>query len=122
VGASEKFVMDKARKKEIARAYAERRRVQGVFAVRCAATGEVWVASSRNLDTQRNGVWFALRTGGHPNKAAQAAWNAHGEQSFAYEIIEVLSADSLTPMGLSDLLKTRERHWREALGAGALVG
>jgi hypothetical protein len=114
--------MDRARKREIARAYAERERVQGVFAVRCAASGEVWVSSSRNLDTQKNGVWFTLRMGGHPNKAVQAAWNAHGEEAFAYEIVEELSLDSLTHMGLRDLMKARERYWREALGAGALVG
>jgi hypothetical protein len=114
--------MDKARKREIARAYAERERVQGVFAVRCTASGEVWVSSSRNLDTQQNGVWFMLRTGGHPNKAVQAAWNTHGEAAFAYEIVEALSSDSLTSMGLRDLMKTRERHWRDALGAGVLAG
>jgi hypothetical protein len=114
--------MEKARKREIARAYAERERVQGVFAVRCAASGEVWVSSSLNLDTQRNSVWFALRMGGHPNKAVQGAWNTHGEAAFAYEIVEALSSDSLTPTGLRDLMKARERHWREALGAGALVG
>ena len=114
--------MDKARKREIARAYAERTRVEGVFAVRCTASGEVWVSSSRNLDTQKNSVWFALRMGGHPNKAAQAAWRAHGEDAFSYEIVEALSSESLTPMGFRDLLKTRERHWRDSLGAGALVG
>ena len=114
--------MDKARKREIARAYAERALVEGVYAVRCMASGEVWVSSTRNLDTQKNSVWFALRTGGHPNKSAQAAWTAHGEDAFSYEIVEELSSESLTPMGFRDLLKARERHWRDTLGAGALVG
>jgi hypothetical protein len=114
--------MDKARKKEIARAYAERTRVQGVFAVRCVASGEVWVSSSRNLDTQKNSVWFALRMGGHPNRAAQGAWNSHGEDAFTYEIVEELSDEDVTPMGFRDLLKAREHEWREVLGAGALVG
>ena len=114
--------MEKARRREIARAYAERERVQGVFAVRCTASGDVWVSASRNLDTQKNSVWFALRMGGHPNKAVQAAWNTHGEEAFVYEIVEKLSAESLTPIGLRDLMKARERHWREALAAGALVG
>ncbi len=115
-------MMEKARKKEIARAYAERTRVQGVFAVRCAPTGEVWISSSRNLDTQKNSVWFALRTGGHPNKVAQAAWNTYGEDAFTYEILEELKDDDLTPLGFRDLLKARERDWREVLGGGALVG
>ncbi len=114
--------MEKARKKEIARTYAERKRVQGVFAVRCAASGEVWISSSRNLDTQKNSVWFALRMGGHPNGAVQVAWNTHGEAAFTYEIVEELSDEDLTPMGFRDLLKARERDWREVLGGGALVG
>jgi hypothetical protein len=115
-------MMEKARKKEIARAYVERKRVQGVFAVRCTPSGEVWISSSRNLDTQKNSVWFALRMGGHPNKVAQAAWNTLGEDAFTYEIVEELSDADLTPMGFRDLLKARERDWREVLGAGALVG
>lgn len=114
--------MDKSRKKEIARAYAERKRVQGVFAVRCPPTGEVWVSSSRNLDTQKNGVWFGLRAGRHPNKALQAAWDAHGEEAFTYEIVEELSDENLTPMGFSDLLKARERDWCDVLSAFSLVG
>ena len=114
--------MDKARKREIARAYTERRRFQGVFAVRCAANGDVWVSTSLNLDTQKNSVWFTLRMGSHPNKAVQAAWNAHGEDSFAYEVVEELSDENLTPMGFRDLMKAREREWRDVLGAGVLVG
>jgi hypothetical protein len=114
--------MEKARKKEIARQYRERERSQGVFAVRCAATGEVWVSSTRNLDTQQNAVWFTLRHGSHPNAKVQAAWTEHGEGAFTYEIVEALDEGDHTPAGFSDLLKVRERHWREALGAGALVG
>jgi hypothetical protein len=114
--------VDKARKKEIARAYAERNRTQGVFAVRCVLSGEVWISSTRNLDTQKNSVWFALRMGGHPNKAVQAAWNTHGEAAFTYEIVEELSDEDLTPMGFRDLMRVRERDWREVLGGGALIG
>ena len=113
---------DKARKKEIARAWTDRKRMQGVFALRCVPTGQVWVSTSRNLDSQRNGVWFSLRTGGHPNRAAQEAWNTHGEEGFAYEIVEQVSDEGLTPLGFADLLKTRDRYWREILGATALVG
>ena len=114
-------MIDKSRRKEIARAWSERKRSQGVFAVRCAASGEVWVDASRNLDSQKNSIWFSLRLGSHRNKAAQAAWTAHGEDSFAYEILEEITDDTLTPMGVSDLLKTRERHWRTQLGATSLL-
>ncbi len=113
---------DRARKKAIARAWVDRPRLQGVFAVRCAGGGQVWVSTTRNPDTQKNSVWFSLRTGGHPNRAAQAAWNAHGEAAFSYEVLETISEEGLTPLGLKDRLKARERYWREALGAAALVG
>jgi hypothetical protein len=114
--------VEKARKKEIARAWLERDRVQGVFAVRCAASGQAWVASTRNLDKQQNGVWFMLRQGGHPNPAVQAAWREHGEGAFIYEILETLDEGDSTRTGFADRLKARERHWREVLGAGALTG
>ena len=114
--------MDNARKKELARAWVERDRQQGVFAVRCRAGGEVWVSSTRNLDTRRNAVWFALRQGGHPNKTVQAAWDAHGEGEFAYEILEQMSEEGFTPSGFNDRLKERERHWQAKLAADRLVG
>ena len=114
-------MIDKSRKKEIARAWTERRRSQGVFAVRCAGTKEVWVDASRNLDSQKNSIFFSLRLGSHRNKAAQAAWNAHGEDAFSYEILEEITDETLTPMGVADRLKARERHWREALGATSLI-
>jgi len=114
--------VDKSRKKEIARAWRERERSQGVFAVRCAASGEAWVAATRNLDSAQNAVWFALRQGGHPNRALAAAWAAHGEAAFAYEVLEAVDQGELTDAGLGDLLKQRERHWRETLGAAKLVG
>jgi hypothetical protein len=114
--------MEKARKKELTRAYVERERQQGVFAVRCRPTGEAWIGSTRNLDTQQNGVWFSLRHGGHPSKALQAAWREHGEDAFEYEVVEALSEEGMTRLGFGDLLKERERHWRETMGAKALVG
>ena len=112
----------KARRKDIARAWTERKRLQGVFAVRCAPTGQVWVSASRNLDTKENNLWFALRNGGHPNRVVQAAWNAHGGGAFSYGIVEELSDEGLTQVGFADRLKARERHWREALAATALAG
>ncbi len=38
--------MEKARKQEILQAYKEAKVDKGVFAVRCAPTGEAWVGSS----------------------------------------------------------------------------
>jgi hypothetical protein len=106
-------------RKEVIKEYKNRKVPRGVFAVRCTATGQVWVDSSPNLDAARNGLWFFLRHGNHHNKALQAEWNTHGDEAFQYEILEKLD-DDLAPIGVSDLLKEKKRHWTAQLGAQTL--
>lgn len=114
--------MDKQSRREAIREYKEKKTLPGVYAVRSAATGEVWVAASRNIDAQQNGLWFGLRSGGHPNKALQAAWAAYGPDGLGFEVLERIEAEELTPLGLGDLVKARERHWLATLGAKKAVG
>jgi len=109
-------------RRALVRAYKEKKVAAGVFAVRCAPAGEVWVGGSRNIDAQQNGIWFGLRTGGHANKAMQAAWNAYGEAAFAFEVLERIADEALTPLGRADLVRARERHWLAALGAKKAAG
>jgi hypothetical protein len=112
--------MDNARKKGIAREYRERPLQAGIFAVVCKPTGQRWISSTRNLDKQQNGVWFQLCMGNHMNKPLQAAWNAHGEAGFAYEIVEEVKDDNALLIDV--LLKERDAHWRKELGAEKLFG
>lgn len=114
--------MDKQRRREILQAYKERKAPLGVFAVRCAASGEAWVSASKHLEAQQRSLWNSLRFGSHMNKAMQAAWTQHGEASMSYEVLEEIDAPELTPLGLADLLKARERHWIAALGAKKALG
>lgn len=114
--------MSKERRKELLAAYREKKPRPGIFAVRCTATGQVWVQANPNLDTCRNGVWAALKFGGHPNKVLQAAWNIHGAESFVLEEVEALAGDDLSGWELQSKLKRRERHWREAMNATAVAG
>jgi hypothetical protein len=114
--------MDKQSRRNAVRDYKERKVPAGIFSLRCGPTGETWVGLSRNLDGQRNSVFFALRMGSHMNKALQAAWNAHGEDSFEFVVVEPLEDEDLTSYGREAWLKARERHWREALPAKPIVG
>ena len=114
--------MDKQSRRSAVRDYKERKVPAGIFAVRCAATGQAWVGLSRNLDGQQNSTLFGLRLGSHMNKALQAAWNAHGADAFAFEVLEVVDDEDLTALGRADLLKRRERHWVDTLGAARIVG
>jgi hypothetical protein len=106
-------------RKEAIKEYKTWKAPRGVFAVRCTATGQVWVELTLNLDAARNGLWFFLRHGNHHNKSLQAEWNTHGGQAFEYEILETLDED-LSPIGVKDLLHEKKLHWAAQLGARAL--
>ena len=114
--------MDKQSRRDLVSDYKERKSVAGVYAVRCAPSGEIWTAGSRNIDAQQNSLWFGLRNGGHINRAMQAAWAIHGEAGFSFEVLERIDDDALTPQGVLDHLKVRQRHWLETLGAKKAVG
>lgn len=106
------------RKKDLVREYKERKTRPGIFSVRCVAEDAAWTGTSRDLDSQQNGIWFQLRMGNHMNKALQQAWNRHGADAFRFEILEVVEDDNPEMIGL--LLKDREVYWRERSGATKL--
>jgi hypothetical protein len=110
--------MTSARKAAIA-AYKERKPVAGIFAIRCPATAEVWVGKTPDLEKIQNRIWFTLRQGGHPCRSLQAAWTAHGPDSFAFEACERLEEEE-TPYIRDARLKERALHWRTELGAEAV--
>jgi hypothetical protein len=114
--------MDKQSRRQVVRDYKERKVTPGIFAVRCAASGETWVGVSRNLEQQQNGIWFGLRQGSYPNRAAQAAWKAHGEAAFAFEILEAFDDPDAVSYVRDGWLKDRDAHWRAALKAPKLIG
>ena len=97
-------------RKEAIKEYKARKIPRGVFALRCTTTGHIWIDTALNLEAARNGLWYILRHGLHRNKALQAEWNANGEQSFEYEILEKLE-DDLAIIAVGDALKEKKRHW-----------
>jgi len=114
--------MDKQSRRDAVRDFKERKVPRGVFAVRCAATGETWVSASRNLACEETKLRFSLKHGGYINRDVQAAWNKHGEAAVSFEILEVFDDEAMGPVGRADLAKARATHWRGALGAAKLVG
>ena len=106
-------------RREARKAYKSKKTPTGIFAIRCKASGEAWVGASDHLDSARNGVWFQLRNGLHREPQLQAAWSAHGEAAFEYEILEKFDED-VSPLLLGDLLHRRQKHWASALGAALL--
>jgi hypothetical protein len=103
-------------RKEAIRNYKEQKRPAGAFAVRCTATGSVWVGSTPNLDAINNRIWFGLRLGSHIDKSMQREWNEHGDGAFEFEILETLD-DDVIAMALPGLLKEKKTLWIQKLSA-----
>jgi hypothetical protein len=113
-------MLSKDQKREAANQFKERKSRLGAYAVRCTASGKVWVGSSRNLDATKNGIWAALRQGAHREKSLQDEWNAHAEPAFQYEVLEVLK-DDVPPLLLPDQLKDAKQRWMTQLNARGLL-
>jgi hypothetical protein len=111
--------MNKDEKKAAIAAYKKRESVAGIYAVRCAASGEVWVGQTPNLDTIQNRVWFTLRLGNNLHDGLQKAWLDHGPDSFTFEVLERLEDEKL-PYVRRALLKKRMSHWQSKLGAPSI--
>ena len=109
----------KEARKEAIRKFKERKPLLGAFAIRCTASGRVWVGASRNLDATRNSFWFSLRHGSHPARSLQEEWDVHGEAAFQYEILERLE-DDLVSLAVADLLKEKAGYWVGQLGASRI--
>lgn len=108
-------------KRALRKEYKQRRTPTGIFAVRCPASGEVWVGSSTHIDTARNSLWAQLRGGSFlMNKHLQDAWTRHGGgDAFQFEILETLD-DDIPALSLPDVLRERRSHWAAQLNAGTL--
>jgi len=109
-----------ARRAAIA-AYKKRASAPGVYAVRGAVPGQVWVGRTPDLTTVENRLWFTLRHGGHSCRALQTAWSAQDGRGFTFERLEALEPEE-SPYVVDSLLKERLAHWRAILGAAPLLG
>ncbi len=112
-------MVGKEGRKAAVAAYKERKSVAGVFAVRCLSAGSAWVGGAPDLDKIQNRLWFQLKMGGCPHRSLQAAWNAYGAESLAFEVVERLEDEELA-FARTAALKARVAHWAAALGAEAI--
>ncbi len=103
-------------KKAAKAAYKELDVFAGIYAVRCAASGQVWVGSAPNVGKIQNRVWFTLDHGSHPSRNLQEAWQAHGRDSFTFEELERLEDEELAYVRATQL-KERAAYWRAKLDA-----
>ena len=111
--------MQGADRKAAVAAYKERKVAAGIFAVRCAATGQVWVGQAPNIAAIWNRTVFTLRHGSHTCRALQSSWNDRGGEDFVFEELERFDAEALS-IGGARILNERLTHWAETLRAPKL--
>ena len=109
----------KASRRQIADEFKERKVPRGIYAIRCAATGEAWGGSSTNLTAVQNSQWFQLRGGLHRSPSLQQAWKHHTERAFSLEVLEKLDED-VSPLLLNEQLVTKKKEWANTLQAQVL--
>jgi hypothetical protein len=107
--------MKAASRKEIKRAYKERKKAAGVFQVKNTVNGKVLLGSSLNLEGVFNSHRFKLSIGRHPNVDLQKDWNAYGPDRFVFEILEVVKEKDDPNFDPDDELTLLEQIWLEKL-------
>ena len=102
--------MNQEQKKALQSQYKNMHHEMGVVAFKCTATGDAFLAASKNTKATLNSTQFQLAAGNHPNKALQKLWNEHGPAGFVCSVLEVLDYDDPTE-DYSDILEEmRQNH------------
>lgn len=69
-------------------------RTSGIYKITCTANSKIYVGSAVNLYQRWNRHRSELRTNKHTNPHLQSAWNKYGEQSFIFEVLELVALQS----------------------------
>ncbi len=102
------------RKKELKQQYKEIKTEAGVYQIRNTKNQKIFLVATPNLKTM-NGRHIELQRGGHRNSKLQEEWNQFGEETFVFEVLEVLKENEEGFFDKGDELKKLEKKWLEKL-------
>lgn len=107
--------MENTRRKELASAYRQSKKVGCVFSVTCRATGKVLVLCDMDLNGSRNRFDFMQQTGSCYHLRLRADWRRFGAESFEYTLLDRLEQkETQTPAEFKGELETlRGLHEQE---------
>lgn len=98
------------RKKELKQLYKETKTQAGVYQIKNMRNNKIFIGSSMNLKTM-SGRRFELKMGNHRNKLLQKEWKEFGEESFVFEVLEVLEEKEDGYFNANDALEKLEEKW-----------
>lgn len=71
--------------------------MKGVYRIRCLATGDCYIGSSKNIELRWSQHRMGLERGcweGGSDSHFQRAWSKYGKESFDFEVLEVVSGST----------------------------
>jgi group I intron endonuclease len=80
-----------------------------VYKITCVKNEKFYIGSSSNLRQRWAKHRRQLRQQAHPNRHMQASWDAHGEESFVFEILEEVTSGEA-------LFAAEQRYLDESVG------
>jgi hypothetical protein len=63
-------------------------RQMGVFQIRNLINDKIYITSSVDVPGYINRTRFQLNSNSHPSRSLQKEWSEHGDENFAFEILE----------------------------------
>lgn len=79
----------------------------GVYMFTCSKNGDRYIGSSVNIESRKSGHIALLRNGKHHNKHFLNVWRKYGEDSFEFQVLEIVN-------DISRLVE-REQYWIDTL-------
>ena len=101
-------------KKELIQQYKDMKNEAGIYQIRNTQNNKILIESTPNLKTI-NGKRFQLQMGSHMNNLLQEDWNKYGEESFVFEVLEVLKEKEEGFLDIKEELKKLEEKWVKKL-------
>jgi hypothetical protein len=105
-------------RREISRAYKERKLLGGVYTITNTLTGQYLIGHAANLASVRNHFQFAVTTGSAVHPKLRKDWEALGPSAFILDVLEELEQrpEQSQAQFMADL-QTLEQLWRANLDA-----
>jgi group I intron endonuclease len=101
-------------RKELIKRYKEMKTEAGIYQIKNIKNSKIYVTSTPNFKTM-NGARMILNSGTYKSRALQEDWNKFGEDSFVFEILEVLKEKEEGFFDKKFELKELEKKWLNKL-------
>ncbi len=91
--------------------YKQAKRPMGVYRIRNRRDGKSYVGFATDIQARLNRHKAELRFGSHRNRELQEEWNAQGESSFQFEVLDELAPKEDSEGSRVDELRVLAAMW-----------